>query len=114
RGKKLDLPIAFFIGAEQIENDVTDTRGVEALNGLGDPCRRSERTIALRGLAKIHRVASAEGDGRDVERFLVGLVDPRKEEMSGAKTPLEPTPRLVCCRGDLDKALRVHLRCHGV
>ena len=25
RGKKLDLPIAFFIGAEQIENDVTDT-----------------------------------------------------------------------------------------
>jgi hypothetical protein len=32
--------------------------------------------------------------------------------MSGAKTALEPTPGLSCCRGNLDKALSVHLRCN--
>ena len=64
---------------------MANTRGVEALNGLGNRGRLAERTIALRGLAKINGIAPAEGTRRDVERFLVSLVDPRKEEMSSAE-----------------------------
>jgi hypothetical protein len=80
---------------------VSDARGIEAPNGFGDPRRRAERTIPLRGLATIHHVASAEGDGRDVERFLVGLVDPRKQEVTVPQARWKWRPGLGRRRGNL-------------
>src|SRR5580704_19674114 len=85
----LDLREALLVRADEVENEVTDAHSVEAADGVDDLGRRAERAVALGGLAKVHRVALAEREGRRIERLFVGVVDPREQQVRRAEAAVE-------------------------
>src|SRR5437764_13178789 len=110
----LDLCEAFFVGANEVENDVASARLVKSTDALNDLRRRAERAIALSSLAKIHRIARAERGRRGVERFFVGVVDPREKQMGSPEATVEGTPGRAGRCVDLFQALPEHVGGHDI
>ena len=112
-GKPLDLGGALFMRTEQVDDDGARPCGVER----ADPIRYlrlcAERCVAPRGLTKIHRVPDAQRLGRGIECLLVAVVEPREQQIAGAK-PSQSSPSRSGGERDLGQVGRVYFRGHDI
>ena len=74
---------------------MADAHRVEAADGFDDLGRRTERAVALGSLAKIHRIALAEGEGRRIERLFIGVVDCVNSRWDVPKPRSKTRPQLL-------------------
>ena len=86
---------------------------MESPDAFGDLLWPAERRIALGGAAEIHRIAAAEALARGIERPLVAVVEPREQQMPGAKA-LDLAAGLLRRGGDLVERGAVGLRSDDV
>ena len=86
---------------------------VESADARGNLLGAAERGIALGGAAEIHRVAVAQCPGGRVERLVVGLVEAREQQMTGAEM-LDLAAGGLGGGGDLFQPGAIGLRCHDI
>ena len=89
--------------------DVARSGGVERPDPLRHLRLCAERCVAPRGLTKIHRVPDAQRLGRGIECLLVAVVEPREQQIAGAK-PSQSSPSRSGGERDLGQVGRVYFR----